>query len=167
MAKGDGIEVTADGVTFRVGDRSWTLPKASRREMAADIEAVNRKLQSERKGPIESVLPELEKLKAFPEAQDKLMDRAYADLRKGAAERHVSNDDISAWLDTMPGILFTMGLAFRRVYPEMADDELLEVVVKVGGAETSKSGISFATAGRVSMRWYQRSTLGKSARSTP
>jgi len=137
--KKDGIEVTGDAVIFRVGDKDYRLPKASKREMAADIEAVNRHLQASRRGPIEAVLPELEKLKGYPDLQQQLMDRAYADLKKGDTERHVSNDDIGAWLDTMPGIKFTMGLAFRRVYPDMTDDDLLEIIVKVGAAEMEKA----------------------------
>jgi hypothetical protein len=137
--KKDGIEVVADGVIFRVADKEYKLPKASKREMTADIEAVNRHLQASRRGPIEAILPELERLKGYPQLQQDLMDRAYADLKKGDTERHVSNDDISAWLDTMPGIKFTMGLAFRRVYPEMTDEDLLEIIVKVGAAEMEKA----------------------------
>lgn len=137
--KKDGIEVKGDSVIFRVAGKEWTLPKATKREMAADIEAVNRHLQGSRRGPIEAVLPELEKLKGYPHLQQELMDRAYADLKKGDTERHVSNDDISAWLDTMPGIKFTMGLAFRRVYPDLTDEDLLEIIVKVGAAEMEKA----------------------------
>lgn len=137
--KKDGMEVVEDGVVFRVGGRQWKLPKATKKEMASDVATVNAHLQKTRKGPIEAVLPEIEKLKGFPDLQKQLMDRAYNDLKKGETERHVTNDDLTTWLDTMPGILFTMGLAFRRVHPEVEDDDLLEIITKVGQAEMQKA----------------------------
>lgn len=138
--KKDGFVVLADGSTvFQVGEATYTIPKATKADYIEDHRAVEQYLRAQRKGPIESILPELDKLKAFPDLQKSLVDRAYADLKKGGEEKQVSRDDIAAWMDTMTGLLFTMGRTFRRHYPAMTDEDLVELIVKVGAGEVAKA----------------------------
>jgi hypothetical protein len=138
--KRDGVERHDDGkVTFIVGAARYTIPPANKEHIIEDNLAIDAELRKTRKGPIEAILPELQRLAAFPDIQQGLLDRAYHDLRKGAKEEHVSQDDIRTWIDTLPGLLFTMGLIFRRYYPALTDGDILEIIMKVGDGEMLKA----------------------------
>lgn len=136
----NGIEALPDGsIRLTVWPDIYVLPPSTNEELVADVNAVNEKLRREKKGPIESVLPEIEKLKGFPELQQRLLDKAYSDLRNGASQNHVSNDEMRDFLNTMPGIVYSMGLAFRRHYPDITDTQIFGIIARIGAAEAIKA----------------------------
>lgn len=103
------------------------------------VHAVEDHYRATRLGPVEAILPELEKLKDFPVAQKHLVDLAYADLRSGAkaitAEERVK---LGAWCDSREGISFLMWYQLKKNHPELTHLQVENMITLIGFDEAKK-----------------------------
>ena len=84
------------------------------------IEAVEDRIRKSRMAPIDSILPELHKLKDYPDLQKHLVNRAYEDLRPGS--HRVSSKEKAEWIDSQDGIAFILYLCLKPNHPEMTEE---------------------------------------------
>ena len=130
LADGKGV-----GITDPDGNR-WILRAL---DPLHDFKEIEQHYATEiQQGPIEAIMDELEKLRAFPRLQDRLVDRAYTDLKIRPSERKPKTEDVQAWLDTKDGMFYVLWLCFRKEHPAMTLEQSKEILAKTAMAHISE-----------------------------
>lgn len=111
---------------IRYNGKTYTIAPVHADEL---VRATEDHFRSRRLNPVDAILPELEKLKGFPEAQKHLVDLAYKDLRAGG--KKYSREDLAAWLDTREGVSWLLWYQLHKNHPEVTVAQVETMVTEL------------------------------------
>lgn len=103
-----------------------------------DFKEVEQYLLEQRRDPLAAIKDELARVKDNPVLVDKLVDRAYRDLRKAGNVDAISHKDVADYLDTREGAIRSLWLMVRKSRPDVSLERATEMFRTISTAEAIK-----------------------------
>lgn len=108
-----------------------------------DFGIIEQHVRKNRLSPVDAVLPELERLskhksKAARRLMRSLERDAYNDLRKEKASAVLSVEQVQDFIDSVPGMIFSMKICIQRYHPDITDAEVQRIFEWLGEDEVKR-----------------------------